>query len=87
MGQAYVTNLNVLQNVFHKPLLQALEEKPIISRDDIRNIFGDVEVVLNVNSELLRSLEPRVKNWGPRQCLGDIFVAIVCFARLPYFAS
>lgn len=51
--------------------------KQLITRDQIRLIFSEVEVILAYNKRLLEDLEPRVKEWGPNQRLGDIFLQIV----------
>lgn len=36
----------------------------------------------SVNTVLLKDIGPRVKNWGPQQCLGDIFLNICKFLKV-----
>jgi hypothetical protein len=55
---SYIFDLRVILSVFKAPLEQAiLSGNSIISQDDINLLFGNIEDILNVNSELLIKLE------------------------------
>lgn len=54
------------------------EAKGIISPDDFKIIFSDIEIIMNFNKLFYTKLSERMKNWTPTLTkLGDIFVTIV----------
>eukprot|EP01097_Dermamoeba_algensis_P002089 TRINITY_DN1833_c0_g3_i2.p1 TRINITY_DN1833_c0_g3~~TRINITY_DN1833_c0_g3_i2.p1 ORF type:complete len:478 (+),score=124.98 TRINITY_DN1833_c0_g3_i2:312-1745(+) len=78
----YVSNLRLMCKVFLEPLRKAESDgKPIISKDQIRHLFGDTESILNVNSHLLTLLEPKLKSWTHKSTLGDFFLTIADFMK------
>lgn len=46
---------------------------------EINQIFSSVDLILNVNDDILASLEERMKNWSDTQLIGDIFLDFVIF--------
>eukprot|EP01097_Dermamoeba_algensis_P011620 TRINITY_DN905_c0_g1_i2.p1 TRINITY_DN905_c0_g1~~TRINITY_DN905_c0_g1_i2.p1 ORF type:complete len:484 (-),score=110.96 TRINITY_DN905_c0_g1_i2:623-2074(-) len=74
----YINSLKNLCKVFLDPLRKAeAEGKPVISKEQIKLLFGEIESILGFNSQLLTMLEPRVKAWSKQSCLGDVFLVIV----------
>eukprot|EP01098_Paradermamoeba_levis_P003190 TRINITY_DN1484_c0_g9_i1.p1 TRINITY_DN1484_c0_g9~~TRINITY_DN1484_c0_g9_i1.p1 ORF type:complete len:304 (+),score=81.93 TRINITY_DN1484_c0_g9_i1:213-1124(+) len=81
--QLYLKNLSTLVKVFLMPLRAAVSEgNEIITTVEIRKIFSDIEVIININHELLRELEPRIQNWSSTQCLGDVFLNMSKFLKV-----
>jgi len=74
----YVHRLTILEEVFKKPLEEnAISAAPFITKQQIRNIFSDVEVILNLTRVVLQELKERVNNWNIHGQVGDIFVKLV----------
>jgi hypothetical protein len=55
---------------------------PVISKSEIKNIFSEIEVILNYNVMLLNELEKRMDNWSQEQIIGDIFLKITDFLKV-----
>jgi hypothetical protein len=51
---------------------------PVIGRNDVTRIFSNVDLIVNVNQELLVSLEDRIASWSDQQLIGDVFLELVC---------
>jgi hypothetical protein len=58
------------------------KEEPLISIDQIKIIFSELETILGYNNSLLKELEVRVNQWNPSQCLGDIFLRFTGFLKV-----
>ena len=52
---------------------------------EINQIFSSVDLILNVNDDILASLEERMKNWSDTQLIGDIFLDFVIFCGNFFF--
>jgi len=48
-------------------------DRPLISAEDIKQIFGDLEIIMNYNSVFLTDLEQRLENWSIWAKVGDVF--------------
>jgi hypothetical protein len=64
-----------------------LNENKIISKEEVKGVFGEVEVILGLNSFLLKELSDRLSNWSYSTKIGDIFLRMVipfiyCFFHL-----
>lgn len=61
------------------PLKASLSQpKPILKDKYLQIIFSDsIQVIINYNTKLLKDLKPRLQNWTPSSCIGDIFIEIV----------
>lgn len=72
----YVQTLLAIQTVFMEPLLTAAEiGKPILSKLEIRELFGQINVFYGVNSEFLRVLTPLMTKWNAVTTeLGTVFL-------------
>jgi len=78
----YTSSLKVCIDSYLRPLEDSLQKKPLISREQIKKLFSDIEIIHSFNAKLKEELETRVKNWSPSQCLGDIFKKIVGFLKV-----
>ncbi|MDP2438890.1 MAG: hypothetical protein Q8P67_24355, partial [archaeon] len=52
------------------------------SADEIKNIFGSIETIHNINVNLLEQLEDRFKSWNDETMLGDIFESFSPYFKL-----
>jgi hypothetical protein len=78
--RTYVSHIATLVEVFVQPLRQAVDSgQPIISREEIKNIFYQLEVIYGYNKTLLSGLEERMSNWSESQLVGDIFLEMAAF--------
>lgn len=82
--------IQVLLNVFHV-LLTFIEEFLVPLREepktqvDIEKVFGNVEEIAVVNSELLKLLTTKMDNWNNSSTtIGDAFVQMLPKMKLPY---
>ncbi|XP_056419311.1 epithelial cell-transforming sequence 2 oncogene-like [Hyla sarda] len=71
----YVQILEIVRDVYAAPLKAALSSnRAILSIANVQIIFADILDILQVNKQLLHDLTERLQEWGPAQCLGDVFV-------------
>ncbi|XP_036624126.1 epithelial cell-transforming sequence 2 oncogene-like [Trichosurus vulpecula] len=73
--RTYVQMLETVRDVYVTPLKAALaSNRAILSSTDVQIIFSDILGVLDLNRHFLRELTERLQEWGPAQCLGEIFI-------------
>ncbi|XP_069464205.1 epithelial cell-transforming sequence 2 oncogene-like [Ambystoma mexicanum] len=70
----YVQMLTIVRDVYVVPLKAALaSNRAILSIANVQIIFSDVLEILQLNRLFLDELMVRLQEWGPAQCLGDVF--------------
>jgi len=75
--------LNPLQAVSGHGKLSSEVIVPSVSKKDIRAIFSDLAVIQRFHeTSILEKIRPRVENWQPYVCLGDIFLEIMSFMKI-----
>uniref|UniRef100_A0A8D0B0L2 Epithelial cell transforming 2 like n=1 Tax=Salvator merianae TaxID=96440 RepID=A0A8D0B0L2_SALMN len=73
--QSYVRTLEMVRNVYVKPLKAALTtNQAILSSISIQVIFTDILNILQLNRWFLDVLTKRLNEWSPSQNLGDLFI-------------
>ncbi|XP_059504813.1 epithelial cell-transforming sequence 2 oncogene-like isoform X2 [Stegostoma tigrinum] len=73
--QSYVQTLEIVKDIYWVRLRAALASNhAILSVANIHIIFSDILSILELNRGLLGDLRKRLSEWGPSQCLGDVFV-------------
>lgn len=61
-----------------KPLrAAATTSQPMLSIQQIDTIFFKVPELHEIHKDFYDALLPRVKDWGPQQCVGDLFQKLV----------
>uniref|UniRef100_UPI00398E368E epithelial cell-transforming sequence 2 oncogene-like n=1 Tax=Pristiophorus japonicus TaxID=55135 RepID=UPI00398E368E len=71
----YVQTLEMVKDLYWAPLRAALaSNRAILSTANIHSIFSDILSILDLNRDLLGAMTDRLGEWGPSQCLGDVFV-------------
>eukprot|EP01132_Coremiostelium_polycephalum_P006105 gene6105-7608_t len=59
--------------------------QPPLSLDEVKIVFSQIEVILSYNSQLLDKLKERVRSgWQFHQQIGDIFLEMIDFLKVPY---
>lgn len=53
------------------------EQTAIISAQQVKNMFPNIEIIYNVNKQFLADLQERFNNWSIQQRIGDIFLRMV----------
>lgn len=84
--KSYMDSMNVLLWKFQKPLeglaMSSGGTKSIISRDEIKTLFSDVEIIVNFNTLILDGLSNRLSQWDPSKTkISDIFISINSFLK------
>jgi len=74
--------------VFFEPLKLRSMEEEIIDMNTLNFIFGNLQLVLNVNIELLNQLTERMSDWNSQKTtIGDVFIKFVRIQDMIYFLS
>lgn len=60
----------------------AMSPSPIISNDEIKKIFGQLEVIYGFNNMFLGQLEEKVKNWSASTQIGLTFLQMADFFKI-----
>ncbi|XP_030051381.1 epithelial cell-transforming sequence 2 oncogene-like [Microcaecilia unicolor] len=72
--RTYVQMLDIVREVYAVPLKAALtSNRAILSFANVQIIFSDILAILELNRQFLGDLAERLQEWGPAQCLGDVF--------------
>ncbi|KAI1895672.1 hypothetical protein AGOR_G00108630 [Albula goreensis] len=75
--EVYVQFLQAVVRVYADPLKAALNSnRAILSSANFLMVFSPVLDILEVNSLFLEGVAERLKEWGPSQCLGDVFLRL-----------
>ena len=80
--RVYVKNLELMVNLYYLPLKDIANSTTpsFISIKEVNAIFSNIELILNVNKQLLTSLEDRIAvHWSKSQKIGDVFLRLAPF--------
>ncbi|CAG8545606.1 10159_t:CDS:2 [Acaulospora colombiana] len=90
--RTYVDGLNKCVEYFLKPLRDScqksnhrhtlLSAKPVVTLDEISLIFGNIEMILSLHQQLLKSLEERCSKWSSTELISDIFLQNAPFLKM-----
>ncbi|XP_024918251.1 epithelial cell-transforming sequence 2 oncogene-like isoform X2 [Cynoglossus semilaevis] len=79
----YLGKLSAVVKVYLEPLAAALNSnRTILNYADIQIIFNPVTQILELNSVFQEDLQTRLQQWGPQQCVGDVFVKLCSRLRV-----
>lgn len=68
----FIKSLFILQ-IYKVPLEKAVAGgKPILASEDIRNIFGGIEEIADVHSDIHRDVSQIIDNWTEDCCVGEV---------------
>ena len=84
--RTYVSMLQTVVDLFLEPL-RGSEKTAVITPEERKAIFSEIEVILGFNKGFLEQIEARMEEWTSLpyfdQCIGDIFKAVVCESPPP----
>jgi len=75
--KTFVGRLEVVVKVFIDPM----RSSEVITKEQVRAIFSEIEVILGYNKMLLGNLEARMQKWNFYTNLGDIFKRMTDFLK------
>lgn len=79
--RAYTRSLQCLVENYMKPLCAQASSRAFgVEAHTIKEIFSNITLIQNVNSQLFSDLEARLKSWTTQSTIGDIFMDVA-----PYF--
>ncbi|KAH3756732.1 Guanine exchange factor for Rac 30 [Pelomyxa schiedti] len=80
--QSYVTGLHRLVWDYQRNLQAGSSgSNPIITKEEIKAIFSDAEIILNFHTVLLEDLAARIKVWDENTQIGDVFLGMLPFLK------
>lgn len=50
---------------------------PVLTQQEVDMLFSNLEIILNLNSELLKEIKLRMAVWTNSQKIGDVFLKMV----------
>lgn len=72
---------NTRPQLYLQPLTQMVTSgKPLLNQNEIKVIFGQVEMLYRFHVDFLKEISPVIKNWNNKACIGDIFHKNVRFS-------
>lgn len=84
--QFYVKGLTNMLKVFVLPLrelaLRGGAQEQLISVDDLKVIFSNVDVLVNVNKKFLEDLTVALESWSPTTKIAPVFLKVVPFLKV-----
>jgi len=60
--ETYLEQLNIMCTLLYRPLTADKKYKDVLTQDEVRTIFSDIEVISAVNSSLRDTLKERIQN-------------------------
>eukprot|EP01105_Mastigella_eilhardi_P006499 TRINITY_DN18058_c0_g1_i1.p1 TRINITY_DN18058_c0_g1~~TRINITY_DN18058_c0_g1_i1.p1 ORF type:complete len:762 (-),score=221.75 TRINITY_DN18058_c0_g1_i1:78-2282(-) len=78
----YVDSLERCIQVYLVPFEKNAVPMKVVTEQQVRDIFSDIRIIHQVNSELLVGLRPVIKNWSHNTCLGKTFKNMVAIFNL-----
>jgi hypothetical protein len=81
----YVECLKAIGEVYLEPMKQLANTKtnpkPPITREQISQIFSDIEVIINVNAAFLDDLQKRLTDYNANTIISDVFLGMAPFFK------
>jgi hypothetical protein len=82
----YINCLQMMTQEYFQPLREMAKDKNgalnhTLNDNMLKTIFSNIEVILNINSILLKKLQQRGDNWHVDQKIGDVFLSMLEFLK------
>jgi hypothetical protein len=55
---------------------------PVLTQQEVDMLFSNLEIILNLNSELLKEIKLRMAVWTNSQKIGDVFLKMVSITHI-----
>lgn len=80
--QLYVRHMQDLVTYYRTPLLQMAKTAFEGLIPDIKDMFGNIHMIIQVNEDLVTRLSDRMDKWSSTTLIGDILLSIVPYLKL-----
>ena len=80
--ETYLEQLGIMCKLLYQPLTTDKKYQHVLTPDEIRTIFSDIEVISAVNSSLCDTLKERIQNWTNYTKIGDVFTHLSDYLRV-----
>lgn len=75
----YVNDLNIIDSVFLTPL----RIKGVLTEDEIKSIFGNVEILLQINTEVIKTWEEKKKQMTDEtKAVAELFLSLSDYFKM-----
>jgi len=78
----YLTNLRTLKNVYITRLVSENEDSFILSIEDSKIIFGNLDEIIGLSETFLAALGNRLAHWSSEETIGDVFNEHAMFFKI-----
>jgi hypothetical protein len=77
----FVSSLSLMVNLYMLPIA----ERQLMTPEEVKSVFGEVQALLQSNTQLQQALEGRISEWEAPSTIGDLFQDVVryCPIALP----
>jgi len=80
--ETYVEQLNIMCELLYRPLTKDKKFQHVLSQEEVRTIFSDIEVIAAVNTSLRDTLKGRIESWTNWTKIGDLFIHMSDYLRV-----
>lgn len=60
---------------------------PVLTQQEVDQLFSNLEIILNLNAELLKEIKLRMAVWTNSQKIGDVFLKMVRSSHMPTYST
>ncbi|PRP76763.1 hypothetical protein PROFUN_14888 [Planoprotostelium fungivorum] len=73
----YIRSMKIVdEDYMERMRCLTVEEEPWFTKEDMKVVFSDIQVILKFHENFLQLLEERWTNWSVFRCVGDIFLSM-----------
>jgi hypothetical protein len=69
----FVSSLSLMVNLYMLPIA----ERQLMTPEEVKAVFGEVQALLQSNTQLQQALEGRISEWEAPSTIGDLFQDVV----------
>jgi len=80
--ETYIEQLGIMCDLLYKPLTTDKKYQHVLTPEEIRTVFSDIEVILAVNKSLRDTLKDRIGSWTNHTKIGDLFIRMSDYLRV-----
>ena len=80
---AYVSYVHKLLGEYYSPLMNAIKEnKPILSVEQVKQIFSGLDAIIKLNENLLKDLAPIIVSWDDNSKVAPVLIKFAKFMKM-----
>lgn len=77
----YITYMTALVEECYVPVMKG-KYKNLFSTNEIKQIYGNIEIVRSINIRLLDGIIKKLRSWGDTATIGDVFLQMLPFFKV-----